>query len=659
MAFKSSDPSDKSWRLFNSTTGVSQLVGDWGASGLVLERASQGRDTLRFTLDGAQFDEADGFSYGDTVRLLAAHVGTVFVGKVIQTPSNADEVGESKSYVVAGPWWDLEELVYQVQWAAGFSSHFLTNVNDAGVSHNIKTELELILNYAIDQGVGLQIGDITPDATPPIDEPRDISCAAAILKQLRWAPVEAITWFDYTTSPPTFHCKLASELDAINLPVATETTQQQGSGYKVQAYPEAATVQRVRVSPRSDLVRPAVVIKYEIRNTVDGQDALQLSIDKFPLTATGTELGAMVITLDSLGATINNLFASLLTDDIDADSANSAARIAWWKSKQPSLNDSAIDFQSVTVATRRGLLGLPRELIEGQIADWMQGPFTTEQETLDAKAVMNVYDRAASDPDAVLMAERIDVPLSINLVATNATTGDYRDTQIEEQADPIPTGLAEFVYNRLQTIHQEGTIDFTVEEIGDNIGNIGRNRFMGNLVNVTGGKAVWASMNALVQHVTEVLETGETSLRVGPPSHLDIPGLLSLLRVGRDRLRSTPLSQFTNGTIGSNQLKLGKQTANANAGQGEGTPKLLRVKDDTVQIALNATDKTVTIEDTTDPGRKVTIDLDDAENSIAAAPGDGLLIRLREYTVCVLEGEQKVERTAVFLASEPYAGEGQ
>lgn len=51
-----------------------------------------------------------------------------------------------------------------------------------------------------------QIGTVSPNVDCPIDEVRDITCAEVIHKMLRWTP-DAVTWFDYSTSPPTFNCK--------------------------------------------------------------------------------------------------------------------------------------------------------------------------------------------------------------------------------------------------------------------------------------------------------------------------------------------------------------------------------------------------------------------------------------------------------------------
>ena len=64
-----------------------------------------------------------------------------------------------------------------------------------------------------------QIGTVTPALVPPFKEVRDITCAEVIHQMLRWSP-DAVTWFDYTTSPPTFHCNVRANLATVNVDVS-------------------------------------------------------------------------------------------------------------------------------------------------------------------------------------------------------------------------------------------------------------------------------------------------------------------------------------------------------------------------------------------------------------------------------------------------------
>jgi hypothetical protein len=56
---------------------------------------------------------------------------------------------------------------------------------------------------------------------------------------------------------------------------------------------------------------------------------------------------------------------------------------------------------------------------------------------------------------------------------------------------------------------------------------------LGNVLNVTGGRAEWAGMNASIQTVEEDIDNGVTRVTFGPPAHLNIPSVIEMLRTGR------------------------------------------------------------------------------------------------------------------------------
>ena len=74
---------------------------------------------------------------------------------------------------------------------------------------------------------------------------------------LRWSP-DAVTWFDYTTSPPTFHCDARANLETQPL-----------------ALNGGDLIRDLRVNPRYDLLTPYVLINYEQTTTVNGQSWVQ------------------------------------------------------------------------------------------------------------------------------------------------------------------------------------------------------------------------------------------------------------------------------------------------------------------------------------------------------------------------------------------------
>ena len=236
--------------------GTEKLVADWRLTQLTRKLVSQGTDELTFKADGTAADAAPIFSHGATLTLwrnrTANSDGTFsggtswFQGLVTQIPRAGAPDAESMMYRISGPWWYLDNLVFQQAYQnilLGFavagdpttaiygpanSSHlFLNQAPVAEALEKINTGQQIIeaLNWAllpfVNAGVTppFQIGAVTPDIDVPIDEVRDITCAEVIHKMLRWTP-DAVTWFDYSTSPPTFNCKRRTELAAVNLDVS-------------------------------------------------------------------------------------------------------------------------------------------------------------------------------------------------------------------------------------------------------------------------------------------------------------------------------------------------------------------------------------------------------------------------------------------------------
>jgi hypothetical protein len=248
-------------RLVNwtiSCNGTERLLADWGITQVKRSLVSQGQDTLTFKADGASCDSAPLFvPYGPWVTLYRNRTqnsdgtfsggNTWFQGVVTQVPRTGAPDSESMLYKVAGPWWYLEHIVFQQPYQNIFlgyatpgdpattplygqanSSHLFLNQGLSGSALlKITTGQQIIeaLNWALKPFTGadatppFQIGSVTPAVDVPIDEVRDITCAEVVHKMLRWSP-DAVTYFDYTTTPPTFNCIRRTDMTATNLDVS-------------------------------------------------------------------------------------------------------------------------------------------------------------------------------------------------------------------------------------------------------------------------------------------------------------------------------------------------------------------------------------------------------------------------------------------------------
>ncbi len=533
------------WTLADAN-GVERTVAEWGLRDLTRERINQAADVVTFRADVRPSDADPLFAYGSTVRLFRNGMPW-FYGRVVQVPGRASAKAEDQLYRLAGPWWYLENLVFQQAWETtnGVVSTLLpTNKSRLVLGQkNDGTKLATgaaileVLAYATTRSAPITVGAVTPDAIAPYEEALDLSCAETIRKFLRWTP-DAVAAFDYTTSPyPTLSILRRSDATALTLP----------------AY--GAPVSGLDLTPRHDLQAPAVVLKFEQTNDIDNDTFTSLTVQAAPSTATGDEPGALVMTLDLAGARATYQKQKVRTAVIPT-SDTSTGVIAWWKGKFPWLTDFADTDLTVVTGTQTRtienpsnypgitLSDLPNELLEGSVASWME----LDAAPLLVQATLQ-YTGTATDESTAVFGSTNQRVVYTRVIGTNADTETYSRLTSETEAEAIPTGLAQALYDAVGILHYDGTIELTEEEC------TGRGA-PGSLVNLSGGRAEWATMNAQVQRIEENVDLGLTKMTVGPGKHLGHGDLAELLRINRRRRISYRLSERTTGSGSGNAAKV-------------------------------------------------------------------------------------------------------
>ncbi len=237
--------------------GTEKTLAAWGLIQVQRTLLSQGVDELSFVADGQPADAAPLFPFESTVVLQRDRTqntdgsfsgGSVwFSGLVTQIPRSGAPDAERNAYKVSGPWWYLDRRVFEKTFnvfngyavpgdtsTATFIKVFVSWCylflvpSSPGVPLGKQTTGQQIieaLTWALkpftDNSVTppFQIGTVTPDLDVPIQEVKDITCAEVIKMCLRWSP-DAVTYFDYTTSPPTFNCKRRSDFTPVNMDVS-------------------------------------------------------------------------------------------------------------------------------------------------------------------------------------------------------------------------------------------------------------------------------------------------------------------------------------------------------------------------------------------------------------------------------------------------------
>lgn len=621
-----------SWQLEYRESQKS--LAEWELSAPTRRLISAEQDIVTVRAPARSATDAPIFAYGETVKILKDGAQW-FVGIVISTDHDASAQDEGQTYTLAGPWNTLDQLVFQQPWYALIGTGFVTQYTShvflcltGGVLLTAADQITRVLQFAISQGADFQIGTIEGNVYPPPREERDITCAEAIRTMLRFLP-DSVIWFDYSTATPTIHCRPRSSLAAATVAIPSADDQ---SNLKLNAW---------SITPLPDLVRDVVLISYEIRGENDGEPTFALSRDIYPPSATGLEIGAMIATVDLQGVQISRLRGTLVADAIQADS------IAWWKSMAPQLADGHIrnvEFIG-TPAERTGTLNLPNRLIEGQVADWMD--VQAEKERITVDVMYDVYDAEVGGK----WVDRITLQtISVDLTSTDSDVGevDYATVDSAEAGDPIPVGLAQYLQSKLSVLQYQGSMTFVQSEIGGTIG-------IGSVVNISGGRPEWTTMNALVQQVQEDIDNGVTRIQFGPPAQLGVPDLVELLRVGRIRKRYSRQETQDDGDIGNaSEIQLGKNTANDNGQSGPTQKSLQTVQHPTgAEIKQDAPNKSVTII-YTNAGvtKQVLLNIDDL-SGVVGAPAN-LNARFRETTICELIAGVPTSRKCMVLRTETW-----
>lgn len=163
----------------------------------------------------------------DTLSLPGLPVGLLTTGDVVTVQYNGTTVFKGtvatrierqgrgtdrvEDVTVEGPWGLMARLVFRQEWKVTGSggtvgentSHLILNQSSLGVLQNISAQITEIANYASGMISGMSVGTISAGTTQlPPDEARDLTCAAAIMRELRYFP-QTICRFDYGTSNGT------------------------------------------------------------------------------------------------------------------------------------------------------------------------------------------------------------------------------------------------------------------------------------------------------------------------------------------------------------------------------------------------------------------------------------------------------------------------
>jgi hypothetical protein len=150
-----------------------------------------------------------------------------------------------------------------------------------------------------------------------------------------------------------------------------------------------------------------------------------------------------------------------------------------------------------------------------------------------------------------------DVQVLSGVKGSNAVQKVYAVMSDYTEAEQPPTGLAAVLYSALSTLQYEGSWNVIRQEPA-------ASNTMGIVLNLTGGRTEWASMNALVQEIVDDLDNGITTYKFGPAGHLTIQDLMEQLRTTRGRTMSSKIKERQTGQPDADVVNGSGHTAETN-----------------------------------------------------------------------------------------------
>lgn len=501
-----------------------------GLTNVVRERFNMATDRMTFEAAGRGIDQDLLFTFDQAVDVKRDGV-SFFKGRAGRTPISGAPTSEGHAYEILGPWDQLERLTFMQRWMSGYwrdetwvselryKSRCVLGQGEDGASLSLGQVISSVIDYAISCGVLILKGTIDDGPFVPWEEVVDLSCAEVIRRMARWVP-GSVGYFDYTQLAPAFNFRTISGSAPVTLSVSDLTE-----------------VSLTQVGSRSV---PGVVLIYERTDSVDNQSRSTQSIDAWPITATGREIGAVVQTISLSGFSASVQRQKIYSAAIPEMTPEAVQ--SWFLDKHPEWAHPLISgqfnpkFHNIEItAVSRKCIWLPYELLEGSLQDWMrryiQGSENPDSvyHKEDRQDVVQVSLNYELQDEAGKILRKVEgEEVTTTITATDCQSGTYERSTIDQVGDVVPEGLAQYLYNVLNASHYQGSVFIGSEEVSGAIG-------LGNRILISGGNSSWLTMSAIIQSIAENLDVGETRITVGPPSHLTPSDILELRRANRVR----------------------------------------------------------------------------------------------------------------------------
>ncbi|MBR4597775.1 MAG: hypothetical protein IKO42_05200, partial [Opitutales bacterium] len=297
------------------------------------------------------------------------------------------------------------------------SARVILGQNSSGEKISAAAQIQDIVACANARGANISLAPMSIQAQIPADETADITCAQAVLRVLKWLP-DVVSHFDYSAQTPALIFQKRADLQTLDI--------------------SSLAIKNISFKKRRDLKVESVCVNYEKTNTVNGSNFKEIERDVYPQNASIGGKNSLVLTVPLGGYSQKTQHQKVETQEIQTSSQS------WWAGKVPFLNNPDISGFVVRNISRNSTL--PRELTSGNIMDWML--CSLERDSISADIEYFIGGNSAGVES-----------VKINLLATNARSTTYSRTLSTSIEEPVPSGLAQAVYEASNAPQTEGSCE--------------------------------------------------------------------------------------------------------------------------------------------------------------------------------------------------------
>lgn len=469
-------------------------------------------------------DAGEIFAY-DSAVTITRDGEPFFKGKVRRIPKACPAgSAESQIYLIQDGFADLETTTYQEPWnihgvAVDLPLVYL-GVNSAGARIHLGQQIGEAVTYAASVGVALQFGSTPSGMLLWPSEANSLSCAQVIRDALRYHP-DWLPWVNHETTTPTFNVTPRSSATARTVSIVGN------AGFDI--------------TEESAALPDCVRIVYLTTSTTGEEVYREIAVDKYPTGGADGGPGVLTTVVELAGANQGVQKQQIKTRTIPEIGDTSASAKTYLKKKFPALADVDDEHWNFTAWSKKfvpetdaeadepapinpraerikatDLAGLPRELVDGNIAEWMRCKVGW------VHCSMEIEINGATEEETKILN---NLPREFTVRATNATSKIYKGLSAFTPAEDRPAGVAQAYY---QTIRDGCRFSGSITVVESDVGAI---RWHGCKLNLSGGDSAWSTMGAPIHTVKWDLESKKTTLSFGPNPNYSVQDFLEYLKL--------------------------------------------------------------------------------------------------------------------------------